>query len=158
MMQGGTLAEYCAIEEKKLFEKFEKFISSDKELIEMLPGMVWIGHNIKGFDLLFMRPRALKYKCTNLAKALPVSVRDSKKIFDTMSEAAMEAYGQFVSYKTLTSFYGLTAKNVMWKGQPMDGSRVHDLFLAGDTETMKKYVDDDILDMPALYKKMTGRE
>ena len=154
MLMGEDLEQYCEIKESELIRKFEEFLGSDKEILEALPGMVWIGHNIKGFDLLWMYPRAMKYKCPNMKRGLPASVRDTRKIFDTMSEAALGAYGQYVSLKVLMKFYGLSAKNVTWKGEVMDGSRVHDLFMSGGTEKLIEYVDDDTADLPKLYKIM----
>lgn len=105
-----------------------------------------VGHNVKNFDLLFIKQRAMILG-VQYPKCLPdPSKRYSDLIFDTMTE--FSGFGNYISLDALSLAFGLDGK------QNMDGSKVYDYFLEGRHDDVYEYCKDDVLRTAKIFNKM----
>lgn len=98
---------------------------------------VWVGHNIKGFDLPWMWRKCLKYGLYDLARSIPKG-RYTKDIEDTMEMWATD-YKDHVSLSKIAGFFGLNGKT-----EGLDGSKVYDAYLAGEHGRIAEYCKGDV--------------
>lgn len=98
---------------------------------------VWVGHNVKGFDLPWMWRKCLKYGLYDLARAIPKG-RYTKDIEDTMEMWAID-FKDHVSLSKIAGFFGLNGKT-----EGLDGSRVYDAYLAGEHDRIAEYCKGDV--------------
>lgn len=103
---------------------------------ETLYGTTLVGHNIKKFDAVWLWLRALKYGLNELLRIIGPEPRDMK-LEDTMSWATLNNYREFVSLDAALQFFGLGEKG------DIDGSMVHDMWLAGKHKEIASYCEDD---------------
>lgn len=98
---------------------------------------VWVGHNVKCFDLPWMWRKCLKYGLYDLARAIPKG-RYTKDIEDTMEMWAID-YKDHVSLSKIAGFFGLNGKT-----EGLDGSKVYDAYLAGEHDRIAEYCKGDV--------------
>ena len=98
---------------------------------------VWVGHNVKCFDLPWMWRKCLKYGLYDLARAIPKG-RYTKDIEDTMEMWAID-YKDHVSLSKIAGFFGLDGKT-----DGLDGSKVYDAYIAGEHDRIAEYCKGDV--------------
>lgn len=98
---------------------------------------VWVGHNVKCFDLPWMWRKCLKYGLYDLARAIPKG-RYTKDIEDTMEMWAID-YKDHVSLSKIAGFFGLNGKT-----EGLDGSKVYDAYIAGEHDRIAEYCKGDV--------------
>lgn len=105
-----------------------------------------VGHNVKNFDLLFIKQRAMILGVP-YPKCLPdPSKRYSEMIFDTMIEFA--GFGNYISLNDLALAFGFDGK------QEMNGSQVYDYFLSNRHSEVYEYCKNDVLRTAKIFNKM----
>ena len=98
---------------------------------------VWVGHNVKCFDLPWMWRKCLKYGLYDLARAIPKG-RYTKDIEDTMEMWAID-YKDHVSLSKIAGFFGLDGKT-----DGLDGSKIYDAYIAGEHDRISEYCKGDV--------------
>lgn len=98
---------------------------------------VWVGHNVKCFDLPWMWRKCLKYGLYDLARAIPKG-RYTKDIEDTMEMWAID-FKDHVSLSKIAGFFGLDGKT-----EGLDGSKVYDAYVAGEHDRIAEYCKGDV--------------
>jgi hypothetical protein len=123
-------------------------ISTERELLQVfqasllerpgdLESIIWVGHNIRTFDLPWLWRKALQYRLYPLAGIIPRQ-RYDKRVQDTMEMWAAD-FRDRVSLDAIAAFLGLQGKP-----EGIDGSKVYDYWLAGDLDSIKEYCRQDI--------------
>lgn len=136
---------FCSDVEWRVLEAFEEWLIQEVND----PRIVWIGHNIRAFDLPWLWRRAVKHHMSFLARAIPTD-RWAKNVDDTM---LMFAAGEFPGK------YGLDAV-ARWldlEGKPegVDGSQVPRLWREGETETVREYCRADVELTRKVYRALS---
>lgn len=98
--------------------------------------LTWVGHNVADFDLQWLRLRAIKYGLTWLQQNIRLD-RYKGNYFDTMAE--MGAWNQRYRLIDALEFFGLPSKP-----DGMDGSKVFDLWQAGEMDKITEYCRNDV--------------
>jgi 3'-5' exonuclease len=109
--------------------------------------ITFVGHNIKEFDLKLFYHRAIKYKLRDLLFHLQMLSKEN--VFDTMDEWAFFSYREFTSMDDILTFLGMEGKG------DIDGSKVFDLYLAGEFKKIYHYCMDDVKKVRKLHKAFT---
>lgn len=134
--------------EVEVLRAFEQAIEERMELMgQMCP--VWIGHNIRSFDLPWLWRKALKYRLNNLAMRIPRE-RYSKEIEDTM-EIWSADYKDRVSLDRIAAFLGIEGKV-----QGMTGATVYDAWQAGEIERIAGYCMGDVEAVRGVHDIISG--
>lgn len=107
---------------------------------------VFVGHNIKAFDILWLGHRALKYNLPQLWKMLP-KYRYAKNLQDTAEIFAMTDFKSYFSLKDIADFLGIECKS------DLSGDQVYDAWLAGEYERIKKYCIEDVETVREIYNR-----
>lgn len=92
----------------------------------------WVGQRVLGFDILFLWHRAIKYQNKDLLSILPVE-KWSKRIEDINDMFNAGVYGKYNSLNDICVFLGIPGKG------DVDGSMIHDLFLANKFDEIYDY-------------------
>lgn len=100
--------------------------------------LVWVGHNLEGFDLAWLYYRAARYACFHLARSIPWMPYQRPYRIDTMLLAGGPNRNR-VSLAKLAQYFNLGGKT-----EGMDGSQVYDAWLAGQNELIFSYCMDDV--------------
>lgn len=141
------LVEY---DEKIILQEFENYLQSQiSELIKegvgeeryMFHDIVFVGHNIKKFDLQILFVKSVKYKMPLLGSLVhPARQRyNNGKSYDTMEIwGGADAYN-FVSLDTIAK-----AMDIQGKKSGMDGSQVYPKFKEGKVDEIISYQRDDV--------------
>jgi hypothetical protein len=122
------------------------------------PDTIIIGHNIEGYDLGVLLNSWRRYEIHPPDHfPQPVGKRwFGCHVYDTMLRAPNKNGLSFVKMDTVRMGYELPpAKNVLWNGMPMDGSRVREAFLAGKFQLLLDYCGSDVDGTWELYQVMT---
>ena len=127
--------------EQETIETFERIVTAQDNDI------VFVGHNIRMFDLKWLKLRALKYNCIALYHKLSFTAYDKEGIFDTME--AITGRTEFVKLETLCRYLGIEAKT-----GDLDGSKVYDYFKQGRIEEIVQYCKEDVEETRELYNKL----
>lgn len=135
--------------EKDLKERiFEKFEEGD-EVREVENELLWVGYNIRKFDLEAIWIKAIKYELYFLAKLIPRN-RFDYSVFDLMEKIQGPRTMDFISFD-----HALKVLDIGQKTVGMDGSKVYDEYLAGNLEkTIVPYCIDDIISNRLMFKKI----
>lgn len=112
---------------------------------------VWIGHNVRAFDLPWLWRKALKYRLHDLARRIPRG-RYDKDVEDTMEIWAAD-YKDRVGLSKVAAFLGLGGKT-----EGMDGSKVFDAWKAGELERIAGYCVGDVALVRDVHKIMSGEQ
>lgn len=108
----------------------------------------WIGHNITGFDLPYLRHAAFKLRHP-VAQLIP-AVRYSPQVCDTMLMWAGTDAQRHVSLAKIAAFLGLGEK------AGLDGSRVYQAWLDGWHVEIRAYGEQDVALVRDIYQVMSG--
>lgn len=115
---------------------------------------IWIAFNGLGYDLPQLVVAMAKHRIMPpIHFPVPNGNGWKGRIFDTMQRQPHR--DQFTSLVVACEAYGIDAKSVAWKGEPMSGGRVAEAFLAGEFELIREYNRQDVRDEEALYLAMT---
>lgn len=111
-------------------------------------GIQWVGHNVAGFDLRFLKLHAMRIGHP-LAKSIPYAKWD-KRVVDTMELAAgpNPASGR-VSQASLARFFGLSVAT-------SPGSEVLGLYQSGDCQSILDHNREDVEIVRAIHNKFRG--
>jgi hypothetical protein len=139
-------AENCA-EEKTLLEDFYEFL--DSRILNKFQ-RVFVGHNVHSFDLKILKQRSIILG-VRPPDFIPFDNKPwDKNPFDTMQQWDAKNY---VSLDKLCKAFGMEGK-----ADDMDGSKVYDLWLAGEHEKIAQYCMDDVHKVREIHKRMTFME
>lgn len=125
--------------EEELMMEFEEVVCS-------LSYPIWVTFNGKRFDIPWLWHRAVKYGLDKLRTSLP-SRNTKGDCEDVMEAFAVTAYGSdfYYSLDDISKFLGVGAKT-------MDGSMVHDYYLAGKHEEIRNYCKSDVDLLRTIHK------
>jgi hypothetical protein len=120
------------------------------------PETVWVGHNVCGFDLRVLLNGWRRHRIRP-PKHFPsfVNGRWLGRVYDTMLRTPCANGLGFVSLEDSCAAYRVRLREVMWGGEPVDGSRVGEMYQAGETDVIQKYCMDDVVSTADLYMSMT---
>jgi DNA polymerase elongation subunit (family B) len=139
-------------------EKTEQFTVDESQILtefwEMLRGFhprtdCIVGHNIFDFDLKFICKRSVIHRVRPSVELSFARYR-SQPIFDTMWEWERWSYGSRVSLDRLAKVLGLASS----KAAGVDGSRVYDLFKAGEHRAIRDYCMRDVELTREIYRRL----
>lgn len=108
-----------------------------------------VGHNIFDFDLKFILKRSIIHGVRPTVNLSFARYRN-QPIYDTMHEWERWSYGSKISLEKLAMVLGLPSS----KEQGIDGSRVHELFAAGQHQAIRDYCLRDVELTRTIYKRM----
>ena len=113
------------------------------------PGVVLIGHNIKGFDIPFL---AKRYLAQNLP--LPKSLKTAgKKPWDIQHQDTMELM-KFGGYDPMSLRSACLLLDLPDPKENECGDQVWDLFKAGDKDSIKHYCEGDVTAAESVLKRL----
>lgn len=113
---------------------------------------VWIGHNVREFDLRFLFQRAVVLEVPPPFR-LPHDVRPGAEcVFDTMT--AWAGWGGKVSLDRLCAALGLPQKGSEI-GEDIDGSKVWDFVRDGRIDEVAAYCRADVERVRAIHQRLT---
>lgn len=104
----------------------------------------FIGHNAKDFDLPFLSQRMM---VNGLGPLWPHQVRPP--VEDTMEMFACGRYKQYYALDALCMAFGIPTPK-----SELDGSKVHEYYLAGRHDEVAEYCAKDVESMRAVYHAM----
>lgn len=129
----------CGEEEKELLKKFWG-ICRDVNL--------YVGHNIRSFDLRFLIQRSI---INNISyPSISLKRYSDYPVFDTQDQWMM--YEGFISLHELAHALDIPSP----KDGGIDGSQVYDFYLAGKHQEIQDYCMRDVDTVRAVYKRLTG--
>lgn len=150
------LVEYNELSALKEFEQYLK--SQREELVSEGMGepryifneLVFVGHNIKKFDLQILFVKAVKYGLYELGELVhPARMRyNNGKSYDIMEIWGGADTYNFVSLDTVANTIGIQGK----KG--MDGSMVYPKFIEGKIDEIIEYQKDDVVLVRDVFNRM----
>lgn len=109
---------------------------------------VWIGHNIRDFDIRFLFQRSVILG-TPPGLTMPVDVGTTTSlIFDTMTRWA--GWGNRISLDKLCAALGIPGK----AEDGIDGSMIYDLAMAGEYERIGRYCEYDVERARSIHRRM----
>jgi predicted PolB exonuclease-like 3'-5' exonuclease len=115
--------------------------------VDAAPSLIWIGHNITGFDLRYIWQRC---KVHGVSINIPHNAKPwGHEVYDTMYEWAGTGTGR-KSLDFVCRALGIKGKD------GFDGSMVWDAFQAGEYEKIAEYCRDDVRRVRDIYNKLKG--
>jgi len=119
---------------------------------------IWTGFNIKGFDLPLLLNRMIKHN-VRPPEYYPNYNGHSwqGRIYDSM-ERLPTPEKMAEKFKMSCEIYGLPCKTIVWADEPMCGSRVGEVYEAGDYQVIRDYCADDVINEEQLYLAMTHND
>jgi 3'-5' exonuclease len=139
-------------------ESFERFTNNERELLiefwEMLRGFRTqtdriVGHNIFEFDLKFIYKRSVIHG-VRPSVDLSFARYRSQPIFDTMCEWERWSYRDKISLDKLAKVLGLPSS----KAEGVNGSRVFELYQAGEHRAIRDYCMRDVELTREIYRRL----
>ena len=113
------------------------------------PGVVLIGHNIKGFDIPFLAKRYLAQ-----ALPLPKSLKTAgKKPWDIPHQDTMELM-KFGGYAPMSLRSACLLLDLPDPKEYENGGQVWDFFKAGDKDSIKNYCEGDVKAAESMLKRL----
>jgi len=125
----------------------------EKDLLEAFYGvleasntdyLVFVGHNVLGFDLPFLWKRSIINSCR---PPIALPNRRGADVYDTMTEWA--GFNKFIKFDALCHALGLPGK------EGMDGSMVFDYVKQGRYDEILAYCKQDVEGVRQIYRRMT---
>jgi hypothetical protein len=140
------IKKFDEILREKLMERFEE----GGEIRETeIKDILWVGYNIRKFDLEALWVKAVKYHCYFLANLIPRN-RYDKSVYDLLEKIQGPRTMEFVSFNKALELFDLGSKT-----EGMDGSKVYDAYLEGKlTSHIVPYCIDDIMANRKLFKRL----
>ena len=120
-----------------------------------------MGHNIKGFDALWLSRLAVKYECHQVMRAVSlISPADTCEMWQMTSRDFKERKG----LDAIAEYLGFGGKIVLEdevcdvlgleSGSTMHGSLVSDLWRCGGVETLRRYCEGDVAITRAIFERI----
>ena len=131
------------------------FFASIQQEIERQNGRlpVWIGHNVRDFDLRFIFQRAVIHDVCPPFR-IPHDARPgSDRIFDTMD--AWAGFRNRISLDRLCRALGIPLKGSELDGEEIDGSKVWDFVKAGRIQDVVCYCKADVERVRQVHSRLT---
>jgi predicted PolB exonuclease-like 3'-5' exonuclease len=117
---------------------------------------VWVGHNIIGFDLPVLLNRFRKHQIIPPQHFPNYVGRWRGRVWDTMLRTPTRNGLGLVNMAACCRAYGLpAAKMDTWRGEPVSGAMVWDMYLAGDTDGISLYCLNDCVSTVGLFERQT---
>lgn len=111
--------------------------------------VTFVGHNISGFDLLFLWQRCIVLDVP-AHRSVPLNAKAyDERIFDTMRAFTAGDRTKYVSMDKLAKACGLPGKP-----DGMDGSKVWDYVRDGRLDEVAAYCQDDVRVARAIHQRM----
>lgn len=110
---------------------------------------VFVGKNVKAFDLRFIFHRTLKYELHEMTSWLPTN-RYDKRIEDIGEMFDLYSYGIYTKLDSIAKFLGIGEK------EGMDGSQVYDYFLKRKFDDIHKYCKGDVELTRKIHRMLKG--
>lgn len=130
-------------DEKHIMRSFEGLL---EQFGDKRHSIMFVGHNVKEFDLKLIYHRAIKYKLNKLAYQL--MFMGKSMVYDTMEHWGFLSYREMTSQDNLLKYLGLGEKG------DIDGSMVYDLYEAGEMFRIYDYCKKDVEDVRRIFKAM----
>ena len=162
----GIAGEICSIAWAFDDEKVEGFISAEEDAVinqffraishKIKPGegkypqIQWIGHNIIEFDLRFLFQRCV-IRDIEPPVRLPLDKRHGQGVYDTM-----KAWAGWKGYVKQDAIVDVLEEVLPGTNEAldMDGSKVWDMYQAGQFETILEYNKLDVKKVRRMYQRM----
>lgn len=156
-MEGRILMLAWAVDDKPVQSVYLDNPKDPRPVLDALLSAVaplrsptWIGHNIAGFDLPYLRHVAFRARHP-VATAIP-HARYSPAVVDTMQLwSGTNPRPDYVGLARLASFLGVPAKV-----GDIDGSKVFDAWKAGRHAEIRTYGEGDVETVRAVHQVMVG--
>lgn len=142
----GPVDVAVSIDECELILHLDRQI--ERELREDYTPPIFIGHNAVNFDMKWIWRRAVKIGCKSLAQRINFD-RYRGNIRDTMTMWGCGDNRDYVSLDKLAEYLGVGRKT-----PGMDGSKVYDLWQAGDTASVIEYCKQDVELTRDVYRRL----
>lgn len=124
--------------EKELLSEFQvEFFENLGSVAWSHTQPTWVGHNIHRFDLPWLWRKSLQNRAIQLAHLIPRG-RYSNQVIDTAWLWAAD-YKDHVSLDAVAQYLGIGCKT-----DGVDGSKVFDLWQAGELQTIRSYCEQDV--------------
>jgi predicted PolB exonuclease-like 3'-5' exonuclease len=145
--------------ELNMLKEFELFLKNERET-KITEGvnedrytfndLIFVGHNIKKFDLQILFVKAVKYNLPLLGEMVhPARFRyNQNKSYDIMEIWGGADANGYISLDTVANTMGIQGK----KG--MDGSMVYPKFKEGKIDEIIQYQKDDVILTREVFKRM----
>lgn len=133
--------------ERDMIREFYSELMKLAELRHRSTGIVWVGHNVRDFDLRFLFQRSV---ILGIKPPVPLPhnvAPGSDAIFDTMT--AWAGFRNTIPLETVCRALGVRGKG------GIDGSKVWDYVKAGRINEVAEYCRDDVHRVREIYKRMT---
>lgn len=120
------------------------------------PDTIWLGHNIIKFDIPLLYNSWLRNGIAP-PEHFPQFLygRWRGRIFDTM--ARIPSGDGYISLDAACAAFGVpVVAETLWRGAPVDGSRVGEIYEAGDYNVILEYCKRDLPPVFDLYKVLTS--
>lgn len=156
-MMGRVLMVAWAVDDGPVSSVYLDDPNDCRPVLDALAGAVsgtahttWIGHNIAGFDLPYLRHAAFRARHP-LAREIP-DTRYSNRVRDTMAMwAGTDPRPSYVGLSAIARFLGLGEK-----AGGMDGSQVYPAWLAGRHDEIRAYGEQDVALVRDVYRVLVG--
>jgi len=133
-----TIGTHLQLTERSILADFSAELK-DKRITKI------IGHNIAGFDLPYIRKRAIIH---GISINLPCDAKPwDEKIYDTMLKWDAK---KSISMDKLARVLGIEGKG------DIDGSMVWDMYKRGEYQQIADYCADDVNIVQSIYSRMTA--
>jgi len=138
------------VEHAKTLDDEKRVVSSFLDSLDRYHSETLVGHNITGFDIAFLRKRAIVLGITLPPNAcLPRDPKPwDKTVQDTMSMWA--GGGNRISMNDLCAALGIEGKG------GFDGSMVAAAWANGEHDTIAEYCADDVRAVRAIHRRFMG--
>lgn len=108
----------------------------------------FIGHNIYGFDAVWLIRKGWKYGCWFAENGrFPISSK-SERLIDTMKHFGVTDWKSYIKQDEVAKFFGIKGKTIM------DGSQVYDYYCKDKLDDIAKYCEEDVITLREIAKKM----
>jgi len=149
-----SVARMMSVEESEPYLLIDFFYLIQREIDKRHGRMpVWIGHNVRKFDLRFIFHRAVILGIRPPFR-LPHDARPgSDRVFDTME--AWAGLRNRISLDRLCRALGIPLKGSELDGEEIDGSKVWDFVQAGRIDEVVCYCEADVERVRQLHRRLT---
>ena len=153
----GECSDVSTMHENKTAEEHALRVLVEAWNEQAGPDTIWCGHNIHNFDLAVLLNRWRRYGIRPPEHFPQFSNgRWFGRTWDTMRRTPCDSGLGLVSLRTVCEAYGIEgAKSTFWRGEPIDGARVSEVYEAGEYDLILEYCRQDVVVEEALYLAQT---
>ena len=117
---------------------------------------IWSAFNGKGFDFPVLLNRMVRHGVRPSDHFPSYSRYWNGRIFDSMERFPVPKL--MTSFSGVCEVYGLPCKTIVWRDEPMDGSKVGEAYESGEYQIIRDYCMDDVINEERLYLAMTHND